>query len=225
VTAEGPRRERPATDPARDRSAGGAPTDAAAGRPPDPDDPAGSGRADVGLLGDDLLVRSARRFGEPDLRGVPRQAGMPWLWFSVVGGLAAHAVHLGGIYWPLERCTGADRIVASVATVVAVAIAAAATIAGARALAALPAPERRRSPPGREPVPAERPREGAFRRLLGWLLGRSSHDRDRIADGWDPVPDAALRRWLAVTGTFMSGLALTILLLVAVAVVVVPPCF
>lgn len=177
----------------------------------------------------------------------PRQASLPWLFFSVVGGLAAYMAHLVFTFWFLVTvCGPTDRVVAGAATALAALVAGAATWAGGRAWRALRAneQERRREAERQAKQETELERQGAqegerrstrlpLPRWVGWLLlaagvvrelRRPRRPAPRYAQGWDPAPEARVRSLLAVAGTGLSALSLVILLLVGVSVLVVPSC-
>lgn len=126
----------------------------------------------------------------------------PRLWFALLGGMSAYALHLVVSFWIVPGlCPVRPGVVpwlVAATTVAAGAVALAATVVGLRARTRLaqaqPAPTVPRPPPGHGP-PA-----------------------------WDVSPDWSAARFLANAGVLLSGLGLAVVLAAGLPLLLVHPC-
>ena len=178
---------------------------------------------DVTLAGPDARARAAGP-------GAGRRRALATVVFA--GGLVAYTVHLLVVFWGAPAyCGGTGRTVAIVTTVLMAGAAAAATLLGARAVRQ--GAERQREREAGPPVPpvdalVAIPRPAWLLVAVGVLRSRPWRGEQqrwpRQAPAWDAAPSGGEQRWHDVAGTFLSGLALLILVLVGASLVVLPPC-
>lgn len=124
------------------------------------------------------------------------------LWFALLGGMAAYAVHLLVGFWVVPAACGAGYAdvvpwVVTAATAAAAVVAAAATVVAVRARRGM----------GRDCVPSELPPEEA-----------------PFPRAWDITPASSTAHFVATAGVVLSALALVVVLVAGIPPLLVPPC-